>query len=339
MKIVAIVQARMGSTRLPNKVMKPICGIPMIELLLGRLSRSKEINQIVVATSIDERNVPLVEHVRKLGYACEQGNENDVLDRYLQAARNHNADVVVRITGDCPVVDPELVDHVIAGFKQANVEYFSNINPPTYPDGLDIEVFKFDALDKASREASEPFDREHVTPYLRKPGKFKTDSITYDEDLSSLRWTVDESSDFEVIEKVFKHFYPGTDFSWTEVLALQHNQPELFDTNSNFASSRFTPTVAGYYQINAQVANDYGGSYNAGTMGGAIYKNGSVYAWQRSTSATAGYAYGVNIVSSVVYLNGSTDYVELYGFNPNASPVFLGGSYQTSMSGVLVRAA
>jgi hypothetical protein len=123
--------------------------------------------------------------------------------------------------------------------------------------------------------------------------------------------------------------------TWTKVTLDTEN----FDTNNNFASSRFTPTVAGYYQINAQVGNDYGGSYNAGTMGGAIYKNGSVYAWQRSTSDTAGYAYGVNIVSSVVYLNGSTDYVELYGFNPNASPVFLGGLNQTSMSGVLVRAA
>ena len=233
MKIVAIVQARMGSTRLPNKVMKPINGIPMIELLLGRLSYSKEINQIVVATSTDERNLPLVEHVRKLGYACEQGSEIDVLDRYVQAARLNKADVVVRITGDCPVVDPDLVDQVIAGFKKANVDYFSNVNPPTYPDGLDIEVFRFDALDKASRETSEPFDREHVTPYLRKPGKFKTDSITHDEDLSSLRWTVDESSDFEVIEKVFKHFHPKTDFAWTDVLALQHNKPELFDTNKH----------------------------------------------------------------------------------------------------------
>ena len=123
--------------------------------------------------------------------------------------------------------------------------------------------------------------------------------------------------------------------TWTKVTL----DTELFDTNSNFASSRFTPTIAGYYQINAQVGQDYGGSYNAGTMGGAIYKNGSVYAWQRIPFATAGYAYGVNIVSAVIYFNGSTDYVELYGYNPNASPVFLGGSYQTSMSGVLVRAA
>ena len=123
--------------------------------------------------------------------------------------------------------------------------------------------------------------------------------------------------------------------TWTKVTL----DTELFDTNSNFASSRFTPTVAGYYQINAQVANDYGGSYNAGTMGGAIYKNGSVYAWQRNASGTSAYLYGVNMLSVLIYFNGSTDYVELYGYNANASPTFVGTSYSTSMSGVLVRAA
>ena len=179
MKIIAIVQARMGSTRLPNKVMKTIGGVPMIELLLSRLSKAKEISQIIVATSIDERNKPLVDHVRKLGYTCEQGSENDVLDRYVQAAKKHHADVVVRITGDCPLVDPELVDDTILRFKAANVDYFSNTNPPTYPDGLDIEVCTFKALEQGHQETSDPFDREHVTPYLRKPGKFKTAAMQH----------------------------------------------------------------------------------------------------------------------------------------------------------------
>ena len=231
MKVAAIVQARMGSTRLPNKVMKSIGGVPMIELLLSRLARSKEVDQIIVATSLDEKNLPLVAHVRSLGYVCEQGSENDVLDRYVQAARAHQADVVVRITGDCPVVDPELVDEVIRGFKTANVDYFSNINPPTYPDGLDIEVFTFKALEKANIETSDLFDREHVTPYLRKPGKYKTESMLHSADLSVLRWTVDEQSDFEVIEKVFEHFNPITDFTWTDVLTLQKQRPEIFNIN------------------------------------------------------------------------------------------------------------
>ena len=233
MKVVALVQARMGSTRLPNKVMKPICGMPMIEILLTRLSQAKEVDQIVVATSVDERNQPLVEHVRKLGYACEQGSENDVLDRFVQAARAHQADVVVRITGDCPLVDPGLVDEAIRRFKAAGVDYFSNTNPPTYPDGLDIEVCTFKALEQASRETSKPFDREHVTPYLREPGRFNTASMQHSQDLSALRWTVDEPADFAVIEKVFQHFHPRTDFTWGEVLDLQHRQPDIFTINQH----------------------------------------------------------------------------------------------------------
>lgn len=233
MKTIAIVQARMGSTRLPNKVMKDIGGIPMIELLLTRLARSKEVDQIIVATSVDERNLPLVTHVRKLGYTCEQGSESDVLDRYVQAAKKHLADVVVRITGDCPLVDPALVDECIRRFKVADVDYFSNTNPPTYPDGLDIEVCTFKALELASQETSDPIDREHVTPYLRKPGKFKTDSMQHSQDLSALRWTVDEPADFAVIKKVFQHFHPRTDFTWAEVLSLQIEKPEMFNINQH----------------------------------------------------------------------------------------------------------
>lgn len=233
MKVVALVQARMGSTRLPNKVMKLIGGIPMIELLLSRLSQAKEVDQIVVATSVDARNQLLVEHVCKLGYACEQGSENDVLDRYVQAARAHQADVVVRITGDCPLVDSGLVDEAMCRFKAAGVDYFSNINPPTYPDGLDIEVCTFKALEQASQETSTPFDREHVTPYLRESGRFKTAAIQHSQDLSGLRWTVDELADFSVIEKVFQHFHPRTDFTWIEVLNLQHQRPDIFDINQH----------------------------------------------------------------------------------------------------------
>lgn len=233
MKVIALVQARMGSTRLPNKVMKPIGGIPMIELLLSRLSRSSEVDQIVVASSVDERNKPLVEHVKKLGYACEQGSENDVLDRFVQAARAHQADVVVRITGDCPLVDPALVDEVIRRFKSAKVDYFSNVSPPTYPDGLDIEVCTFKALEQARRETNKPFDREHVTPYLCEPGRFSTAAMQHNQDLSALRWTVDEPADFAVIEKVFQYFHPRIDFTWGDVLNLQLQQPEIFNINQH----------------------------------------------------------------------------------------------------------
>ena len=235
MKIIALVQARMGSTRLPNKVMKPIDGTPMIELLLTRLSKAKELDQIVVATSIDPRNKPLIDYVQKLGYCCEQGSENDVLDRFLHAARKHNADVVVRITGDCPLMDPGLVDECICRFKQADVDYFSNINPPTYPDGLDIEVFTYAALKRASQETTKAFDREHVTPYLRESGNFRLAYMRNDEDLSLLRWTVDEPTDFEVVSHIFKHFSPDRNFHWEQVLDLQRKHPELFDANQEIA--------------------------------------------------------------------------------------------------------
>ena len=233
MKIVAIIQARMGSTRLPNKVMKLIGGIPMIELLLARVAQSKSINQIIVATSFDSKNITLLEHVEKLGYFCERGSEDDVLDRYFNAAKKHNADLVVRITGDCPLVDHDLIDDAIAQFKREGVDYISNASEPTFPDGLDIEVFSYEALKKAHEDAREIFDREHVTPYLRNSGKFKTSVIRNDKDLSSLRWTVDEPEDFSVIEKVFKYFYPRINFTWKEILALQEKNPILFFDNQN----------------------------------------------------------------------------------------------------------
>lgn len=233
MKTVAIVQARMGSTRLPNKVMKPIVGVPMIELLLSRLSQAREVDQIVVATSMDERNQPLAAHVRKLGFACEQGSENDVLERYLHAAKAHQADIVVRVTGDCPLVDPALVDEAIRAFHAANVDYFSNTAPPTYPDGLDVEVFTLAALERAARETDLAFDHEHVTPYLRTSDSFRKDAMRHDEDLSGLRWTVDEPSDLQVITQVFEHFAPDFHFNWHQIVELQHSKPELFATNQN----------------------------------------------------------------------------------------------------------
>ncbi|SDH62113.1 aminotransferase class III-fold pyridoxal phosphate-dependent enzyme [Propionivibrio dicarboxylicus] len=231
MKTVAIVQARVGSTRLPNKVMKPICGKPMIELLLSRLAQAKEIDEIVVATSEDPRNQPMIALVRALGFRCVVGSENDVLDRFITAGRESGADTVIRITGDCPLVDPGLVDRCIREFAAQNVEYLSNSAPPTFPDGLDTEVFSFAALEQAAIETQAPFDREHVTPYLRNSGKFKCATLTHDKDLSALRWTVDEPADLTVITRVFEHFSPNIHFPWLDVLALQEKEKELFMEN------------------------------------------------------------------------------------------------------------
>lgn len=235
MKTIAIVQARMGSTRLPNKVMLPIMGVPMIELLLSRLSKAQQVDQIIVATTVSPKNQPLVEYVRKIGLDVFQGSENDVLDRYYKTAKANSPDIVVRITGDCPLVDPNLVDAVIKVFKQNEADYVSNVNPPTYPDGLDIEVFSFNALERAWREADKTYDREHVTPYLRESGKFTTRNFCNDKDYSSERWTVDESVDFQIVKGVFEHFWPRNDFGWQEVMALRQIQPELFAGNQNIA--------------------------------------------------------------------------------------------------------
>tara|TARA_B110000438_G_scaffold169307_1_gene161807 strand:- start:14643 stop:16670 length:2028 start_codon:yes stop_codon:yes gene_type:complete len=233
MRTIAIVQARMGSTRFPNKVMRTIAGVPMIELLLGRLSKAERIDQIILATTIDIRNQSLANHVRKLGYEVFQGSENDVLDRYYQAAKPHQPDTVVRITGDCPLIDPILVDETIVAYEEQGVDLLSNAHMPTYPDGLDTAVFSFSALELAHQRATSSYDREHVVPYILESGQFKLGNISHPIDYSAERWTVDEAVDFGVITNVFRHFHPRTDFSWLEVLTLRQQHPMLFQANQH----------------------------------------------------------------------------------------------------------
>ncbi len=234
MKIIAVIQARMGSTRLPNKVMKQVNGVPLIELLIKRLSGAKLVNQIMLATSTDDKNIPLVNHVRSLGYDVFQGSENDVLSRYYHAVKDIKPDAIVRITGDCPLVDPKIVDQIIETFLEKKVDYASNTIKPTYPDGIDVSMASFQALERAFKEATSEFDREHIMPYIRNPEKFKLANVEYEEDYSKERWTVDEPEDFEVIQNVFNHFHPRIDFSWLEVLQLLKDRPELFAANRKF---------------------------------------------------------------------------------------------------------
>ncbi|MHC8597176.1 aminotransferase class III-fold pyridoxal phosphate-dependent enzyme [Arenicellales bacterium IMCC55707] len=233
MNILAIVQARMGSSRLPGKVMAPINGVPMIELLLSRLSGSDLISTIVVATSNDTANRPLVEHVTSLKFACEQGSETDVLSRYAAVASKYAADTIIRITGDCPLIDYRLVDECIKTFLDEKVDYLSNNYPPTFPDGLDVEIFTKEALFLANSKSESLYEREHVTPYLRRPDLFRTSVFSYAEDLSSFRWTVDEAKDLEVVRSIFKHFYPNLLFSWNDVLELQKEKPFIFEANQD----------------------------------------------------------------------------------------------------------
>jgi glutamate-1-semialdehyde 2,1-aminomutase len=237
MKTLAIVQARMGSTRLPGKVLIPIADRPIIELLLTRLSKSKEIDEIIVATSINSQNDQLQLVVESLGYKCTRGSENDVLDRFYQSAKSLKADIVVRITGDCPLVDSALVDQCIQGFKKSQVDFFSNTRPMTYPDGLDVEIMTFNSIDRANKETNSSFDREHVTPYICNSDSFSKSSMQYTEDLSNQRWTVDEPEDLIVVTNVFEYFSPNIFFDWKQVLELSRSQSKLFQENQKIKNN------------------------------------------------------------------------------------------------------
>ena len=231
MKIVAVVQARLGSTRLPNKVLAPIGDVPLIEFLLGRLSKSERISKIVLATSTNEINDQLSAVVENLGYQVIRGSENDVLQRYVDAATATNADVVIRITGDCPFVDPQLIDEMLEDFVASNIDYMSNTNPPTFPDGFDIEIFRKSALLQSAEIATSPFEREHVTPCLRTNSLFSHKNKSAVVDVSHLRLTVDEQRDLDVVRGIANLFAPRTDFSLSEILGVITTNPHLITGN------------------------------------------------------------------------------------------------------------
>lgn len=221
----------MGSSRLPGKVMKPVAGHPMIAHVLGRVALASRVDAVVLATSDRPADDALADFAERAGFRVFRGSEDDVLARYVAAAEATRAETVIRITGDCPLADPGLIDDAVAAFAEAGVDYLSNVAPPTYPDGLDIEVFSAAALARAGREATKGFDREHVTPYLRS-GHFSISNMTADEDFSARRLTVDEAADLDVVRRVFDHFAPRTDFGWREVIALQDAQPDMFIANA-----------------------------------------------------------------------------------------------------------
>jgi glutamate-1-semialdehyde 2,1-aminomutase len=230
-KTVAIVQARTGSSRLPGKVMARIGDVPMLGVLLSRLSLARNVDEIVVATPDLRADDVISAYVGDLGYRSYRGSERDVLDRFHGAAREAGADVVVRITADCPLVDAGLVDQVIAARAEQGVEYASNTEPPTFPDGLDVEVFPVDVLERAWREAKAPGDREHVTPFIVRRAGAKIARVVHDPDLSEARWTVDEPEDLELVRRIFACFHPRLDFSWHDVIDLMAERPGIFAVN------------------------------------------------------------------------------------------------------------
>ncbi len=224
MKTLAIIQARSNSKRFPNKVLKKINGLTIIEILLKRLSKSKKIDQLVVATTKRKSDNKLYNLVKKLGYHCFRGSERNVLLRFINAADTHSGKIIVRVTGDCPLIDPKLVDRCINNFKKDNLDYYTNTNPPTFPDGLDVEVTKIDVLKKINLLRLSKSEREHVTKYLRKNNRFKIKNLYNKPDLSKLRWTLDEEKDLHLIKKIFNSFKPDIHFGWKKVLLMKNKK-------------------------------------------------------------------------------------------------------------------
>jgi spore coat polysaccharide biosynthesis protein SpsF len=235
--ILGVLQARVSSTRLPGKVLKPILGEPMILRQIERLLRSRRIDRLVLATSADPQDDPLATAVGATGMEVHRGSLDDVLDRFIGAASPYKPEWIVRLTGDCPLADPELIDQVIEATLSAAADYGSNTLEPTYPDGLDVEVVRYAALEEVWRAGGSPAEREHVTLGIhRHPERFRLLGIKAARDLSRLRWTVDEARDFAFVERVYAALYPANpSFGTADILALLDRHPELATLNAGIA--------------------------------------------------------------------------------------------------------
>lgn len=227
----------MSSSRLPGKVLLDIAGQPMLVRVVERTSKAKSLDGVIVATTTESPDDAIAALCAKRGYACYRGSVNDVLDRYYQAAHAFQAGAVVRITADCPVIDPGLIDQAVDELRRSGADFVANRLPPpwhrTYPIGLDLEVCTFRALERAWRETDQPHQREHVMPYLyEEEGRFYSVQLNHDPDYGYLRWTVDTPEDLELIRRVYEHFGGRDDFSWLDVLRLFHDQPDLVKINA-----------------------------------------------------------------------------------------------------------
>jgi spore coat polysaccharide biosynthesis protein SpsF len=226
-KTVAIIQARTGSTRLPGKVLLPLLGEPVLLHVVRRVARARSLDAVVVATTTMPDDDAIVDLGHESGWLVERGSETDLLGRYLQAAHAHDADRVVRITSDCPLVDPDVIDEVVGALGSSGADYASNtLEPRTYPRGLDVEAMTLAALEVAGLEDANPASREHATPFLyRHPERFRLSGVRLPTDLSAHRWTLDTPEDLELIRRIYGAI--GHDrFAWREALATVEAHPE-----------------------------------------------------------------------------------------------------------------
>lgn len=243
MKTAIIVQARMTSTRLPGKVLRPVLDRPLLQYVVERLARCSEADATIVATTINDTDEPIVALCRELDTSVFRGSEEDVLSRYYHAAEEAGAETVVRITSDCPLIDPAVVDRVIGFFRSrfGQYDYVTNVLTRTYPRGMDCEVFSFQALARAHREATAQPDREHVTPFIyRQPERFRLGNVPFDRDASKHRWTVDTPEDFELIRKFIEALYPTRpEFTLEDCLELIAEHPEWSELNAMIEQKQY----------------------------------------------------------------------------------------------------
>lgn len=242
MKVVAIVQARLGSTRLPGKVLKDIEEKPMLWHVFHRLQSAQEVDELALATTTSPQDDQLEQFAQGLGLACFRGEEEDVLSRYLGAAVEFKADIIVRVTSDCPLIDPLIVDSIIKGHLDSNADYTSNTLKRTYPRGLDTEVLSFRTLERAYKEASKQYEREHVTPYIwQHPELFKLHNVEAEGKLRrpDLRLTVDTEEDLELICEIYKQLYQDNNlFTIEQVIDLLDQHPGLALINAHVQQKR-----------------------------------------------------------------------------------------------------
>jgi spore coat polysaccharide biosynthesis protein SpsF len=239
-KVVAIIQARMGSSRLPGKILKPVLGKTLLEYQLNRIERIKQINEIVVATTTNEIDNKIVDLCNRLSIPFFRGPEEDVLKRYYDTAKQYGANTIVRLTSDCPVIDPIIIENTINYYLNNNFDYVSNTLERTFPRGMDTEVFSFQALERAFNEGEEKHFREHVTPYIyQNPDIFKLGSFYSKKDNSQYRLTVDTQEDFDLIEKIILNLYPrNNQFNLNAIIDLLTEKPELVKINAHIEQKK-----------------------------------------------------------------------------------------------------
>lgn len=232
MKVVGIIQARMGSTRLPGKVLQDLNGNTMLSRVISRLRGTPSIDQVIVATTNLAKDDSIVDECQKHAASYWRGDEYDVLDRYFQSAKAAQADIIVRVTSDCPLIDPQVTDKTIRAFLEETPDYAANTLTRTYPRGLDTEVFSMRTLSRTWQQAKKAYEREHVTPYIiEHPAEFRLLSIEADNDYSGHRWTVDTPEDLAFVREVYRRFEGREIFSWREVIDLLENEPSVLDLN------------------------------------------------------------------------------------------------------------